>query len=125
MHVDSQLKPYTWQALIVDEAHRLKNNNSKLFQALTAYKTQYRVLLTGTPLQNNLQELYHLLNFLTPSKFPSLDEFEANFNNLNKEEVISQLHALLKPRMLRRMKADVLKVSFEMFSLLNDTHSTL
>jgi len=88
----------------------LKNNNSKLFQALTTYKTQYRVLLTGTPLQNNLQELYHLLNFLTPSKFPSLEEFESNFNNLNKEEVISQLHALLKPRMLRRMKADVLKV---------------
>ncbi|ESO88865.1 hypothetical protein LOTGIDRAFT_165279, partial [Lottia gigantea] len=58
-----------WQVLVVDEAHRLKNNQSKFFRILSNYKIGYKLLLTGTPLQNNLEELFHLLNFLTPENF--------------------------------------------------------
>ena len=58
-----------WAVLVVDEAHRLKNNQSKFFRILFNYKIGYKLLLTGTPLQNNLEELFHLLNFLTPENF--------------------------------------------------------
>lgn len=58
-----------WACLIVDEAHRLKNNQSKFFRVLNGYSLQHKLLLTGTPLQNNLEELFHLLNFLTPERF--------------------------------------------------------
>jgi len=58
-----------WQVLVVDEAHRLKNNQSKFFRVLNQYKIAYKLLLTGTPLQNNLEELFHLLNFLSPDRF--------------------------------------------------------
>ncbi|NXG73391.1 CHD5 protein, partial [Baryphthengus martii] len=57
-----------WACLVVDEAHRLKNNQSKFFRVLNSYKIDYKLLLTGTPLQNNLEELFHLLNFLTPER---------------------------------------------------------
>ena len=58
-----------WACLVVDEAHRLKNNQSLFFRTLREYKIAYRLLLTGTPLQNNLEELFHLLNFLSPERF--------------------------------------------------------
>jgi SNF2 family DNA or RNA helicase len=58
-----------WQVLVVDEAHRLKNNQSKFFRILNSYKINYKLLLTGTPLQNNLEELFHLLNFLSSTSF--------------------------------------------------------
>jgi SNF2 family DNA or RNA helicase len=63
------LSSIEWEALVVDEAHRLKNNQSLFFRNLREYKINYRLLLTGTPLQNNLEELYHLLNFLSPERF--------------------------------------------------------
>ncbi len=55
---------------MVDEAHRLKNKNSVLFQSLSQFKTKHRVLLTGTPLQNNLSELFHLMQFIEPERYP-------------------------------------------------------
>jgi SNF2 family DNA or RNA helicase len=58
-----------WSVLVVDEAHRLKNNQSKFFRVLQSYSIGYKLLLTGTPLQNNLEELFHLLNFLDASQF--------------------------------------------------------
>lgn len=58
-----------WQILVVDEAHRLKNNQSKFFRILNSYKINYKLLLTGTPLQNNLEELFHLLNFMSSNRF--------------------------------------------------------
>ena len=58
-----------WQVLVVDEAHRLKNNQSKFFRILQNYNINYKLLLTGTPLQNNLEELFHLLNFLNSVRF--------------------------------------------------------
>merc|ERR1711936_899209 len=98
-----------WEVLVVDEAHRLKNSSSKFFRFLSGYSLNYKMLLTGTPLQNNLEELFYLLNFLTPSKFNDLEQFQGNFTDIAKEEQVRKLHELLGPHMLRRMKADVLK----------------
>ena len=98
-----------WEMLVVDEAHRLKNAQSKFFRILAAYSINFKLLLTGTPLQNNLEELFYLLNFLTPSKFNDLESFQANFTDIAKEEQVHKLHHLLGPHMLRRMKTDVLK----------------
>merc|ERR1712045_886393 len=95
--------------LVVDEAHRLKNAQSKFFRFLTGYSLNYKMLLTGTPLQNNLEELFYLLNFLTPSKFNDLESFQSNFTDIAKEDQVRLLHEMLGPHMLRRMKADVLK----------------
>ncbi|XP_060766633.1 chromodomain-helicase-DNA-binding protein 5 isoform X3 [Neoarius graeffei] len=99
----------TWACLVVDEAHRLKNNQSKFFRILNGYKIYYKLLLTGTPLQNNLEELFHLLNFLTPERFNNLDGFLEEFADISKEDQIKKLHDLLGPHMLRRLKADVFK----------------
>jgi SNF2 family DNA or RNA helicase len=63
------LQSIDWKVLVIDEAHRLKNNQSKFFKTMMAYSIDYTLLLTGTPLQNNLEELFHLLNFLCPDKF--------------------------------------------------------
>ncbi|XP_035376360.1 chromodomain-helicase-DNA-binding protein 5 isoform X4 [Electrophorus electricus] len=99
----------SWACLVVDEAHRLKNNQSKFFRILNGYKIYYKLLLTGTPLQNNLEELFHLLNFLTPERFNNLDGFLEEFADISKEDQIKKLHDLLGPHMLRRLKADVFK----------------
>uniref|UniRef100_A0A452I0D4 Uncharacterized protein n=1 Tax=Gopherus agassizii TaxID=38772 RepID=A0A452I0D4_9SAUR len=98
-----------WACLVVDEAHRLKNNQSKFFRVLNGYKIDHKLLLTGTPLQNNLEELFHLLNFLTPERFNNLEGFLEEFADISKEDQIKKLHDLLGPHMLRRLKADVFK----------------
>ncbi len=66
-----------WEVMVVDEAHRLKNSDSKFFRHLCEYRSHFRLLLTGTPLQNNLEELFHLLSFLNPAKFNSIETFQA------------------------------------------------
>jgi SNF2 family DNA or RNA helicase len=77
----SSLRKHMWQYIIVDEGHRMKNANSKFAQTLgTVYTSKNRLLLTGTPLQNNLPELWALLNFLLPSIFSSVDTFDQWFN---------------------------------------------
>ncbi|XP_031431623.1 chromodomain-helicase-DNA-binding protein 4 isoform X2 [Clupea harengus] len=98
-----------WACLVVDEAHRLKNNQSKFFRVLNNYPLQHKLLLTGTPLQNNLEELFHLLNFLTPERFNKLEIFLEEFADIAKEDQIKKLHDMLGPHMLRRLKADVFK----------------
>ncbi|XP_028281494.1 chromodomain-helicase-DNA-binding protein 4a isoform X3 [Parambassis ranga] len=98
-----------WACLVVDEAHRLKNNQSKFFRVLNNYSLQHKLLLTGTPLQNNLEELFHLLNFLTPERFNNLEVFLEEFADIAKEDQIKKLHDMLGPHMLRRLKADVFK----------------
>ncbi|XGW08722.1 hypothetical protein V3C99_011215 [Haemonchus contortus] len=102
------LSSIEWEALVVDEAHRLKNNQSTFFKNLREYNINYRLLLTGTPLQNNLEELFHLLNFLAPDRFFDLESFTLEFAEISKEDQIQKLHSLLGPHMLRRLKADVL-----------------
>ncbi|CAH8455229.1 unnamed protein product [Heterobilharzia americana] len=98
-----------WEVLVVDEAHRLKNNQSKFFRILTTYKIAYKLLLTGTPLQNNLEELFHLLHFMTPEKFNDMQGFLDEFADISKEEQVKKLHDMLGQHLLRRLKADVLQ----------------
>ena len=103
-----------WKFLIIDEAHRLKNEASQFSQVVRKLSTQHRLLLTGTPLQNNLHELWALLNFLLPDVFASAEQFDEWFNldvgdTEAKQRIINQLHKLLRPFMLRRLKADVEK----------------
>ncbi|KAL3650669.1 hypothetical protein CASFOL_007072 [Castilleja foliolosa] len=105
----SSLKPIKWECMIVDEGHRLKNKDSKLFNSLTQYSSRHRVLLTGTPLQNNLDELFMLMHFLDAGKFGSLEDFQEEFKDINQEEQISRLHKMLAPHLLRRVKKDVMK----------------
>ena len=108
------LKKFAWKYLIIDEAHRLKNEASAFSQTIRGFETKYRLLLTGTPLQNSLHELWALLNFLVPDVFESSEQFDEWFNldiddNDEKNKLISQLHKILRPFMLRRLKADVEK----------------
>lgn len=103
------LQSINWKVLVIDEAHRLKNNQSKFFRTMNGYSIDYTLLLTGTPLQNNLEELFHLLNFLCPDKFVNRETFLAEFEDIGKEDQIKKLHEMLGPHMLRRLKADVLK----------------
>ncbi|KAJ7966246.1 CHD3-type chromatin-remodeling factor PICKLE [Quillaja saponaria] len=105
----SSLKPIKWECMIVDEGHRLKNKDSKLFSSMKQYSSRHRVLLTGTPLQNNLDELFMLMHFLDAGKFGSLEEFQEEFKDINQEEQISRLHKMLAPHLLRRVKKDVMK----------------
>ena len=109
----SALKKINWKYLIIDEAHRIKNDESKLAVTVRELPSQNRLLITGTPLQNNLHELWALLNFLVPSIFSSDDEFTELFDMdkcLDKDEtLISKLHQVLKPFLLRRLKSDVEK----------------
>ncbi|KAH3882424.1 hypothetical protein DPMN_006363 [Dreissena polymorpha] len=98
-----------WNVLVVDEAHRLKNLNSLLYKTLSEWDFTTSVLLTGTPVQNNLRELYALLSFIAPKKFPPSDheDFEDRFSKVEKSA--SVLHKLLKPYLLLRRKNEVLK----------------
>jgi chromodomain-helicase-DNA-binding protein 7 len=98
-----------WKALIVDEAHRLKNPNSKLFEELSSIPRDHCVLLTGTPLANATEELWALLNFAEPSSFPSKEDFLEKFGQLTDAGQVSELHSVLKPFLLRRVKEDVEK----------------
>ncbi|OGE57488.1 hypothetical protein PENARI_c002G01430 [Penicillium arizonense] len=119
------LSKIKWTHMIVDEGHRMKNTQSKLSSTLSTYYTsRYRLILTGTPLQNNLPELWALLNFVLPNIFKSVKSFDEWFNtpfantggqdrmDLSEEEqllVIRRLHKVLRPFLLRRLKKDVEK----------------
>lgn len=92
----------------------MKNEASSFSQTIRTFETRYRLLLTGTPLQNNLHELWALLNFLVPDVFANAEQFDDWFNldidDANeKNMLISQLHKILRPFMLRRLKLDVEK----------------
>ncbi|RHY03051.1 hypothetical protein DYB36_007935, partial [Aphanomyces astaci] len=112
----STLSKFAWHYLIIDEAHRIKNESSQFSMIVRTMATEHRLLLTGTPLQNNLHELWALLNFLLPDVFSSSEQFDEWYAfNLDtedeeaKKQMITQLHRILRPFMLRRLKADVEK----------------
>ncbi|KUI65287.1 Chromatin structure-remodeling complex subunit snf21 [Cytospora mali] len=119
------LSKIKWFHMIIDEGHRMKNSNSKLSATIQQYySTRFRLILTGTPLQNNLSELWAMLNFTLPNIFKSAKTFDEWFNTpfantggqdkmeLTEEEqilVIRRLHKVLRPFLLRRLKKDVEK----------------
>ncbi|KAI8566099.1 hypothetical protein RHMOL_Rhmol02G0013200 [Rhododendron molle] len=108
----SALRQFSWRYIIIDEAHRIKNENSLLSKTMRLFKTNYRLLITGTPLQNNLHELWSLLNFLLPEIFSSAETFDEWFQisgENDQQEVVQQLHKVLRPFLLRRLKSDVEK----------------
>jgi SWI/SNF-related matrix-associated actin-dependent regulator of chromatin subfamily A member 5 len=107
----SHLKKFSWEYIIIDEAHRIKNEESSLAQMVRVFNSRSRLLITGTPLQNNLHELWALLNFLLPDVFGDSAAFDDWFSQQNGDQdaVVQQLHKVLRPFLLRRVKADVEK----------------
>lgn len=121
------LQRHEWRHIIVDEGHRIKNLNCRLVRELKQYTSANRLLLTGTPLQNSLAELWSLLNFLMPNIFDDLDVFQRwfDFSDVDQaaaddaavlshtvqqqSQVLDKLHHILRPFLLRRVKTDVLK----------------
>ncbi|PTB35881.1 hypothetical protein M441DRAFT_152159 [Trichoderma asperellum CBS 433.97] len=108
-----------WQYMILDEAQAIKSSSSSRWKCLLGFHCRNRLLLTGTPIQNNMQELWALLHFIMPSLFDSHDEFSewfskdieshAQSNTKLNEDQLKRLHMILKPFMLRRVKKHVQK----------------
>ena len=107
----SHLKKFAWEYIIIDEAHRIKNEESSLAQVIRIFNSRNRLLITGTPLQNNLHELWALLNFLLPDVFGDSEAFDQWFSGQSEDQdtVVQQLHRVLRPFLLRRVKSDVEK----------------
>jgi len=107
----AHLRKFAWEYIIIDEAHRIKNEESSLAQVIRMFNSRNRLLITGTPLQNNLHELWALLNFLLPDVFGDADAFDQWFSGQDRDQdkVVQQLHRVLRPFLLRRVKADVEK----------------
>jgi hypothetical protein len=102
-----------WEYIIIDEAHRIKNECSLLAENVRHFKSNHRLLLTGTPLQNNLHELWALLNYLLPTVFDNASEFSHAFDvtmqSGKDQNIIKKLHGIIRPFILRRLKSDVEK----------------
>jgi chromatin-remodeling ATPase INO80 len=108
-----------WQYMILDEAQAIKSSSSSRWKTLLGFHCRNRLLLTGTPIQNNMQELWALLHFIMPTLFDSHDEFSdwfskdieshAQSNTKLNQDQLKRLHMILKPFMLRRVKAHVQK----------------
>ncbi|KAK1242789.1 hypothetical protein MKX08_005601 [Trichoderma sp. CBMAI-0020] len=116
------LSRINWEFIIIDEGHRMKNSDAKLFQHLRQFSSATRLLITGTPLQNNLKELWSLLHFLLPNIFTNWEAFESwfDFSELEdeqgtqqfiedqmKQDLVKKIHLILQPLLLRRVKQDV------------------
>ena len=82
----SALLKFNWEYIIIDEAHKIKNEDSQTSKRIRQFNSKYRLLLTGTPLQNNLHELWSLLNFLLPEIFSSSDDFDEWFDLGGKDQ---------------------------------------
>jgi len=126
IHRNEWLQDFEWQCIIIDEGHRMKNIKSLLHETMTRMKCRTRVLLTGTPLQNNLGELWALLHYLLPELFATtldfqawfleplrgvkgLNEYEVTLGPSDEEQLISRLHLMLAPFLLQRTKAQVME----------------
>eukprot|EP00953_Heterococcus_sp_UTEX-ZZ885_P011356 6575-Heterococcus_DN1.PRE.1 len=120
----AHLQRYTWRYMILDEGQRVKNKDCRLVRELKLLPTESRILLSGTPIQNTLEELWSLLNFVNPSIFDDLTVFRSwfGFKNIGRDTsveqivseeeqaaVVTKLHEILRPFLLRRLKRDVLQ----------------
>jgi SNF2 family DNA or RNA helicase len=107
----AELTAVKWDALVVDEAHRLKNHSSKLAQNLRDDRFNFDtiLLLTGTPIQNNMQEMWTLLNVVDPDGFDDLDDFLERYGDIKSKDRVDELHETIRPYILRRLKEDVEK----------------
>ncbi|KAL2923492.1 Chromatin-remodeling ATPase INO80 [Bienertia sinuspersici] len=114
---EKYLKRVKWQYMVLDEAQAIKSAASMRWKSLLSFNCRNRLLLTGTPIQNNMAELWALLHFIMPTLFDSHEQFNEWFSKgieshaehggtLN-EHQLNRLHAVLKPFMLRRVKKDV------------------
>ncbi|KAJ6787711.1 hypothetical protein PWT90_08479 [Aphanocladium album] len=118
----ASLSRINWEFIIIDEGHRMKNAEAKLFQQLRQFTSATRLLITGTPLQNNLRELWSLLHFLLPNIFTDWESFESWFDfsaledeqgtqefiqDQMKQDLVKKMHLILQPLLLRRIKQDV------------------
>lgn len=116
------LQRFLWKYIVVDEGHRLKNKHCKLIKELKFYTSANKLLLSGTPLQNNLGELWTMLNFLLPTIFDDPDSFQGWFDfsaignkegeqkiiaQQERDQIVTKLHQILRPFLLRRVKTDV------------------
>ena len=110
-------KKFSFEYIVIDEAHRIKNVDSLLSQIVRVFTSRGRLLITGTPLQNNLQELFALLNFICPEIFTDYKDLESFLHKGDGEgdeseaskKVVEALHKILRPFLLRRVKSDVEK----------------
>lgn len=114
----SALKKLSFEYIAIDEAHRIKNVDSILSQIVRSFMSRGRLLITGTPLQNNMKELFALLNFICPEIFSDYGDLEAFLHkdeadgesaDEKSKKVVDALHKILRPFLLRRVKADVEK----------------
>lgn len=110
--LESSLKRVFWRTMILDEGHRIKNDESLITKACLHYKARFKIILTGTPVQNNLHETYTLLHYLHPNIFnisDSFDEaFQFNGNDINVDQhLVDKAHYLLRIFLLRRIKTEV------------------
>ncbi|EPS99425.1 hypothetical protein FOMPIDRAFT_161571 [Fomitopsis schrenkii] len=114
----SVLKKFSFEYIIIDEAHRIKNVDSILSQIVRSFLSRGRLLITGTPLQNNMKELFALLNFICPEIFSDYadlesflhkDEAEGEGDDEKSKKLVEALHKILRPFLLRRVKSDVEK----------------
>eukprot|EP00639_Heterosigma_akashiwo_P034623 CAMPEP_0194723148 /NCGR_PEP_ID=MMETSP0296-20130528/14199_1 /TAXON_ID=39354 /ORGANISM="Heterosigma akashiwo, Strain CCMP2393" /LENGTH=724 /DNA_ID=CAMNT_0039626455 /DNA_START=94 /DNA_END=2264 /DNA_ORIENTATION=+ len=117
------LQNYNFKFMVIDEGQRIKNRNCRLVRELKQIPSESRLLLSGTPIQNTLEELWTLLNFVNPAIFDDLTVFQGwfGFRNIGKEtqvddildgeargRIVTKLHEILRPFLLRRLKKDVL-----------------
>lgn len=107
----AELMSVKWEALVVDEAQKIKSHTSKLSTNLrdNRFDFQHKVLLTGTPIQNNVMEFWTLLNFIAPNSFSDSEEFMDKYGDMKSKDTIDQLHEEIRPYILRRLKEDVEK----------------
>jgi chromodomain-helicase-DNA-binding protein 7 len=103
------LSKIDWQVMIIDEAHKLKNSQSKVNQVMSTIRAYHCVMLTGTPFQNSTEELWSLLNFADPTKYNNSQEFKRKYGDLKDASQVASLYSVTKSHLLRRVKEDVEK----------------
>ncbi|UYI26594.1 SNF2-like protein [Encephalitozoon cuniculi] len=105
----SILNTVKWSYIVIDEAHRIKNEHSLLSKIVRIFSCDHRLLITGTPLQNNVHELWALLNFIVPEIFNDAEKFESYVMNIDEGdgEAIRRIRSVLQLFFLRREKIDV------------------